>query len=480
MLPKNRGILPAIFLEEAMKPAFSKPVSTALLFLGIVMSLSMTIRVVGRQRGAPAAPAADQAAPAAAGQAQGRGGGGGGGARGGAAAFGDGPWNLGEGPNRMHITVVTKGLDHPWGLAFLPNGDMLVTERPGRLRVIRNGVLDPTPIRGLPQIRAVTLGGLMDIALHPTFAENRWIYFTYSKPGTGPSGIATGDTDGFEEDPAKATLAVGRARWDGGASLTDFKDIFIAQPYYGGRGIPARCCGQGPADGSYGSRIAFDKAGYLYVTSGDRNYGEQSQEPGNDIGKILRLREDGTIPPDNPFIGRAGYRPELYSLGHRNPLGLSFHPVTGELWSSEFGPRGGDEVNRIQAGKNYGWILITNGMHYNGEPTARGRSEEHTSELQSQSRHSVPTRRSSDLRAGYRPELYSLGHRNPLGLSFHPVTGELWSSEFGPRGGDEVNRIQAGKNYGWILITNGMHYNGEPTARGRSEERRVGKECRAR
>src|SRR5688572_28029745 len=372
MLPKNRGILPAIFLEEAMKPAFSKPVSTALLFLGIVMSLSMTIRVVGRQRGAPAAPAADQAAPAAAGQAQGRGGGGGGGARGGAAAFGDGPWNLGEGPNRMHITVVTKGLDHPWGLAFLPNGDMLVTERPGRLRVIRNGVLDPTPIRGMPQIRAVTLGGLMDIALHPRFAENRWIYFTYSKPGTGPSGIATGDTDGFEEDPAKATLAVGRARWDGGASLTDFKDIFIAQPYYGGRGIPARCCGQGPADGSYGSRIAFDKAGYLYVTSGDRNYGEQSQEPGNDIGKILRLREDGTIPPDNPFIGRAGYRPELYSLGHRNPLGLSFHPVTGELWSSEFGPRGGDEVNRIQAGKNYGWILITNGMHYNGEPTARG------------------------------------------------------------------------------------------------------------
>jgi glucose/arabinose dehydrogenase len=249
---------------------------------------------------------------------------------------------------------------------------MLVTERAGRLRVIRKGVLDPTPIKGLPQIRAVTLGGLLDIALHPKFSENRLIYFAYSKPGTGPSGIPTADTDGFEEDPAKATLAVGRARWDGGAALTDFKDIFIAQPYYGGRGTPARCCGQGPADGSYGSRIAFDKAGYLYVTSGDRNYGEQSQEPGSDIGKIIRLKDDGTIPPDNPFVGRAGYRPEIYTTGHRNPLGLVFHPVTGELWSSEFGPRGGDEVNRIQAGKNYGWILITNGMHYNGEPVARG------------------------------------------------------------------------------------------------------------
>ena len=344
-----------------MKPAVPKPVSTALLSVGVLVSFSLTVHLAASQRGAPAQPTA--------GQAQGRGGGAGGR---GATPFGDGPWDLGEGPNRVHITVVTKGLDHPWGLAFLPNGDMLVTERPGRLRVIRSGVLDPTPITGLPQIRAVTLGGLLDIALHPRFAENRLIYFTYSKPGTGPSGIPTADTDGFEEDPAKATLAVGRARWDGGGSLTDFKDIFLAQPYYGGRGIPARCCGQGPADGSYGSRIAFDKAGYLYVTSGDRNYGEQSQAPGSDIGKILRLKDDGTIPLDNPFIGRAGYRPEIYSVGHRNPLGLTFHPVTGDLWSSEFGPRGGDEVNRIQAGKNYGWILITNGMHYNGEPVVRG------------------------------------------------------------------------------------------------------------
>jgi glucose/arabinose dehydrogenase len=272
--------------------------------------------------------------------------------------LGDGPWDLGSGVNRIHVTVVTKGLDHPWGMAFLPDSGMLVTERPGRLRVIRNGVLDPTPISGLPQIRGGGFGGLMDIALHPKFAENRLIYFAYAKTAA--------------EDPAKATLAVGRGRWDGGAVLADYKDIFVAEPYYGGRGGPVRCCGQGPLDASYGSRLAFDKAGYLFITSGDRNYGEQAQEPGEVLGKILRLKDDGTIPEDNPFVGKEGYRPEIYTLGHRNPLGLTFHPVTGDLWSTEFGPRGGDELNRIQAGKNYGWILITNGMHYNGEPTARG------------------------------------------------------------------------------------------------------------
>ena len=258
-----------------MKPVFSKPVSAALLSVGVGAFLVLTANLIAVQRGQPAAAPQGPGAARGQGQAQGRGGRG-------AAGLGDGPWDFGEGPNRMHITVVTKGLDHPWGLAFLPGGDMLVTERPGRLRVIRKGVLDPTPIRGLPQIRALSLGGLMDIALHPRFAENRLIYFAYSKPGISAVGVPTADTDGFEEDPAKATLAVGRARWDGGNTLTDFKDIFIAEPYYGGgRGTPQpqRCCGQGPADGSYGSRLAFDKAGLLYITSGDRNYGEQSQDP---------------------------------------------------------------------------------------------------------------------------------------------------------------------------------------------------------
>ena len=356
-----------------MKPFSSKPLIAAALSLAFGMFLVSIAKLGAAQQappqGAPAtqpavAPAAPGApgAPAVPGDGRGAGagrGGRGGGGRG-ATPLGDGPWDFTSGQEKIHITVVTKGLDHPWGMAFVPGGDLLVTERPGRLRVVRKGVLDPAPITGLPQIRAVTLGGLLDITLHPQFTQNRLVYFTYSKPGA--------------EDPAKATLAVGRGRWDGGAALTDVKDIFLAQPNYGGRGGPARCCGQGPADGSYGSRIVFDKDGTLFITSGDRNYGELSQDPSNHIGKILRVRDDGTVPPDNPFVGRAGYAPEIYSLGHRNPLGLALHPVTGELWSTEFGPRGGDELNRVQKGKNYGWILITNGDHYNGEPAKLGKN----------------------------------------------------------------------------------------------------------
>ena len=350
----------------------SRLLSVALASVALTAFLVVTAYSVAMLQGPPTAaprqlPVDDTQTPfptapgpeAARGQGQAPGGRGQGRGRGrGAVALGDGPWDVVAGGAKIHMTVVTKGLDHPWGLAFIPNGDMLVTERGGRLRVIRNGVLDLTPITGLPPIRAAVLGGLMDIALHPRFAENRLIYLTYSKPGA--------------EDPAKATTAVLRARWDGGPALSDVKDIFLAEPWYGGRGGPARCCGQGPSDGSYGSRLVFDRAGFLYVTIGDRNYGELSQDPTADIGKIVRLRDDGTVPPDNPFVGRSGYRPEIYTLGHRNPLGLTIHPVTGELWSTEFGPRGGDELNRIQAGKNYGWILITNGLHYNGESVARG------------------------------------------------------------------------------------------------------------
>jgi len=258
---------------------------------------------------------------------------------------------------------VTKGLDHPWGMVFLPNGDMLVTERAGRLRVVRKGVLDATPITGLPQIRAASLGGLLDIALHPNFAQNRYVYLAYSKPGT--------------EVPARATTAVYRAKWDGGPALTEGKDIFVAEPSYGGaaRGEgPVRCCGQGPLDASYGARLAFDRAGNLYITVGDRNYGELAQDPTTDIGKIIRVKDDGTIPSDNPFVGKEGYRPEIYTLGHRNPLGLTIDSVTGMIWSTEFGPRGGDELNRIQAGKNYGWIVVTNGTHYDQTPAKMGKN----------------------------------------------------------------------------------------------------------
>jgi aldose sugar dehydrogenase len=156
-----------------------------------------------------------------------------------------------------------------------------------------------------------------------------------------------------------------------GPALADVRDIFVADGYHGGKGAPKGCCGQGPSDASYGSRLLFDRAGFLYVTSGDRNYGEKSQDPSSDIGKILRLRDDGTVPPDNPFVGKEGYKPEIYSIGHRNPLGLTLNTANGEIWESEFGPNGGDEVNKIEAGKDYGWITVTRGEHYNKAPSEK-------------------------------------------------------------------------------------------------------------
>jgi aldose sugar dehydrogenase len=268
--------------------------------------------------------------------------------------LGAGPWDLGTGRGRMRVSVVTKGLDHPWGFVFLPDGGMLVTERPGRLRVVRNGVLDPTPIGPMPAMLATGLGGLLDVSLHPRFAENRLIYLAYSKPGPGEG---------------NATTAVMRARWDGGSTLADVKDILVADAYHGGPGSPQ---GIGPASGSYGSRLAWDRNGLLYVTLGDRNYPQYSQDPGTHIGKILRIRDDGSVPPDNPFVGRAGYKPEIYTLGHRNPLGLTFHPTTGELWSTEQGPQGGDELNVIHAGKNYGWPRVSLGRNYDGTRVGEG------------------------------------------------------------------------------------------------------------
>jgi glucose/arabinose dehydrogenase len=215
---------------------------------------------------------------------------------------------------------------------------------------------------------------MMDVSLHPQFAQNRLIYFSYSKRHADPQQcLPEAERQKLPpRDPKRAcsaTTAVARARWDGGSTLTDVKDVIVTNGWHGGPGSPA---GIGPATGSYGSRLAWDKAGMLYVTTGDRNYVQFSQDPMNHNGKILRLRDDGSVPPDNPFVGRAGYLPEIYTLGHRNPLGLWYRESTGELWSTEEGPQGGDELNRIEAGKNYGWAIVSLGRNYDGTVVGKG------------------------------------------------------------------------------------------------------------
>jgi glucose/arabinose dehydrogenase len=242
-------------------------------------------------------------------------------------------FDTGEG-QRIRVVAVARGLTYPWSLAFLPDGVMLVTERTGKLRVIRNGVLDPQPVSGVPASKYAgksgepgAVHGLMDIALHPKFAENHLIYFTYTKP-TAKDGSVN---------------AVARGRWDG-KGLVEVKDIFV------------------PDVGNGASRIAFGNDGTLYMT----NAGNDPQDPKNDGGKVLRIRDDGSIPNDNPFIGRAGNKPEIYSLGHRTSLGLAVHPGTGEVWENENGPNGGDEINIIKAGRNYGWPIVSFGRTYQG------------------------------------------------------------------------------------------------------------------
>ena len=252
---------------------------------------------------------------------------------------------LGEGPfvfetaehQTIRVVVVTRQLANPWSMAFLPDGAVLVTERAGRLRVIRDGVLDPAPVAGAPRVRQVRLAGLLDLAIHPKFAENHWVYLTYSKPG--------------ENGLLATTLA--RGTWNGSA-LTDLRDLFIAEPWV-------------DANGGAASRIAFGRDGLLYMTTGaSLSNTMQAQDPSHHKGKVLRLRDDGSVPADNPFVGRAGYKPEIYSLGHRNQLGLAIHPDTGAVWANENGPNGGDEINIIRPGANYGWPIVSMGRAYEG------------------------------------------------------------------------------------------------------------------
>jgi len=279
----------------------------------------------------------------------------------GANTLGDGPWTYttSERATRIKVSVVTKGLSHPWSMVWLPNGDMLITERAGQLRIIRNGVLDPTPIAGVPKVQAGGTSGLLDIALHPKFATNGLVYMAYntSKPAEAPTGQAPAapPARGGRGGPASVySTGLARGRFDGKA-LVDVKEIFVAEPYMA-------------LSGGDASRLLFAPDGTLFMSSSHHRDEKGPQDPMNDAGKILRLNDDGTIPKDNPFVGKAGYRPEIYSIGHRTVLGLALHPTTGALWETENGPQGGDEVNIIQPGKNYGWPLVTYGHDYDGTP----------------------------------------------------------------------------------------------------------------
>ena len=234
------------------------------------------------------------------------------------------------------VEPVVAGLQNPWSLAFLPGGDILVTERPGRLRIVRDGMLDPEPIAGVPEVRRTVLGGLLDVLLHPDFASNRTLYLSYSKP----------------LDDNLSTTAILRARFDGGA-LTDVEDIFVAST-------------RSESVVNFGGPMVFGNDGKLYLAVGERQEQERAQDTLDHAGKVLRLNEDGTVPADNPFVGRDGYLPEIFTVGHRSPQGLAVHPDTGELWQHEHGPLGGDEINVLEAGANYGWPLVSYGTDYDG------------------------------------------------------------------------------------------------------------------
>lgn len=245
----------------------------------------------------------------------------------------------------VKMVTVADGLVHPWGLTFLPDGRMLVTERPGRLRAVEaNGQLSG-PIQGIPKVYARGQGGLLDVALDPDFERNRIVYLSYSEPGKGGAGTA-----------------VGRGRLMGD-TLEDFTVIFRQEPKTGG-------------GRHFGSRLVFSRDGKLFVTIGERGERDRAQDFSIHRGQVVRINPDGSIPEDNPFVGRSGYRAETWSHGHRNPQGAALNPATGELWTVEHGAKGGDEINTPKAGRNYGWPVISFGVHYSGRKIGVGTHRE--------------------------------------------------------------------------------------------------------
>jgi len=245
------------------------------------------------------------------------------------------------------VETVAGGLEYVWGIAFLPDGSMLVTEKPGRLRRVTAEGTVSAPIRGVPRVVYENQGGLLDVAVHPDFAGNRWVYLTYSRPGTGGSSTAL----------ARGVLS------EDMTTLRQVRVLWTSGPRFDGAG-------------HFGSRIAFDRSGYVYVTTGDRQQypsDDIAQRRDNTIGKIVRLQGDGSVPGDNPFVGMDGMDPAIWSYGHRNPQGLAFDPSTDRLYSVEHGPLGGDELNVIRKGRNYGWPVVSWGVNYDGSPVGTGK-----------------------------------------------------------------------------------------------------------
>lgn len=236
---------------------------------------------------------------------------------------------------KFGIDTITSVLANPWGIAFLPDGRILVTERSGEIRIVKDGKLLPEKVGNVPTVFANGQGGLMDIKLHPDYKNNGWIYLTYSKSGEGGGGTT-----------------IARAKLNG-TNLVDLQELFNAQPFTDS-GV------------HFGSRIVFDGKGYIFISSGERGTKENAQDLSNHLGKILRLHEDGRVPTDNPFVNTPNAKPEIWSYGHRNPQGVVFDEATQTLWDVEHGPMGGDELNKVLPGKNYGWPVITYGKNYDG------------------------------------------------------------------------------------------------------------------
>ncbi len=313
------------------------------------------------------------------------------------------------------VETVAEGLVQPWSMAWLPGGDMLVTEKPGRLRIVRDGRLLPEAVPGVPEVFYEGQGGLFDVVPHPQFSDNRWVYLTFAKPVDNTS-----------------TTAIVRGRLENDR-LTNVVEVFAAQA---------------TGFGHYGGKLVFDGEGYMFLTLGDRMappVGELTEHPAQDLsnhqGVVVRLHEDGSVPDDNPFAGDSNALPEIWSYGHRSPQGLAIHPITGDLWESEHGPQGGDEINLIEPGNNYGWPVVGRGVNYGafGRPIHVGISEEG---MTAPTRFWVPSIAASGLM------IYS-------GDKFPAWNGSIFS---GALAGEQLARLHMDDDYRRVIVEETLAY----------------------